>query len=481
MFENCEAIVGEDGTTYNDDEIGETHAHYGTGGYLRHGTDRVIDPTPATVFCAETSSLHFYVTTTPVVRGGMFSAPGTTGFRKATRVATGERVTVGEKGIIPDWLIGGNVNDVTSVIIDSSFASVKSVSTAAWFYRCNALRLIDGLEYLDTSEATDMRAMFYQCRNLSSLDLSGFDTRKVTDMNGMFASCSTLESIFVSEQWNTDAVDASDMMFLDCYNLVGEDGTHYKASSYDKTRAHYGAGGYLRRHHSEYTVTIPPTGFTVFSADEPIAIPVGLEAFVCTDYNEEAETVNAVKLTSSTIPAGVGVLLKGTARQSYTMTALIGNELDEPYDDFLTDNLLVPATVPTVVSSGVMAYDFDEEDEQQHWRLLNFVLLEDKFAEVFRFIGPEADGVQLPANTAYLALAEVNGTRDGFVTIVWGNKFDVNGDGAVNVADVNVVTAEILLHPDGDGAKKYDVNSDDLVNVADVNVILAYILAHIAD
>ncbi len=55
---------------------------------------------------------------------------------------------------------------------------------------------------------------------------------------------------------------------------------------------------------------------------------------------------------------------------------------------------------------------------------------------------------------------------------------DVNGDGKVNAADVNVVIAEILAHPDGDGNKKYDVNNDDKVNAADANVILAYILAN---
>ncbi len=53
---------------------------------------------------------------------------------------------------------------------------------------------------------------------------------------------------------------------------------------------------------------------------------------------------------------------------------------------------------------------------------------------------------------------------------------DVNNDGKVNAADVNVIIAEILAHPEGDGDKKYDVNNDDKVNAADANVVLAYIL-----
>ncbi len=60
-----------------------------------------------------------------------------------------------------------------------------------------------------------------------------------------------------------------------------------------------------------------------------------------------------------------------------------------------------------------------------------------------------------------------------------GNVLDVNNDDTVNAADVNVVIAEILAHPDGDGDKKFDVNGDDKVNAADANVILAYILEHV--
>ena len=54
-----------------------------------------------------------------------------------------------------------------------------------------------------------------------------------------------------------------------------------------------------------------------------------------------------------------------------------------------------------------------------------------------------------------------------------GNRFDVNGDGEVNVADVNFLIDMILasdLRPNG------DVNQDGEVNVADVNFLVDYIL-----
>ena len=47
----------------------------------------------------------------------------------------------------------------------------------------------------NTSNVTKMNDMFWACRGLTSLDLSGWDTSKVTDMNGMFNSCFNLKEI----------------------------------------------------------------------------------------------------------------------------------------------------------------------------------------------------------------------------------------------------------------------------------------------
>ena len=53
------------------------------------------------------------------------------------------------------------------------------------------------------------------------------------------------------------------------------------------------------------------------------------------------------------------------------------------------------------------------------------------------------------------------------------NPFDVNGDGEVNIADVNAVIDIILS-----GGQGGDVNGDGEVNIADVNAIIDYILSH---
>ena len=56
-----------------------------------------------------------------------------------------------------------------------------------------------------------------------------------------------------------------------------------------------------------------------------------------------------------------------------------------------------------------------------------------------------------------------------------GTPGDVNGDGEVNIADVNAVIDMILS---GKTTPAGDVNGDDEVNIADVNELIALILAH---
>ena len=82
------------------------------------------------------------------------------------------------------------------------------------------LRSIVG--YLSTSEATSMRAMFYSCSDLTTLEISGFDTSKVTDMCGMFLYCYGLTSLDLS-RFDTSKVTDMAAMFQYCYGLTSLD------------------------------------------------------------------------------------------------------------------------------------------------------------------------------------------------------------------------------------------------------------------
>ena len=86
-----------------------------------------------------------------------------------------------------------------------------------YFYNCPDLTSLD-LSSFDTSNVTDMHSMFEQCSKLTSLDLSIFNTSKVTAMNIMFRGCSSLKSLDLSN-WDTSNVTNMNIMFSSCTSL----------------------------------------------------------------------------------------------------------------------------------------------------------------------------------------------------------------------------------------------------------------------
>ena len=180
----------------------------------------------------------------------------------------------------PGWSVDPEegTSPVTKVVFNSLFADARPTTTYSWFYGMENLQSITGIEYLNTSEVTnmgwmfgncteltsldlshfntskvtEMGAMFYCCSSLTSLDLSSFNTSKVTRMPGMFNRCTNLRTVYVSHSWSTTAVTYSANMFSDCTSLVGGQGTTYNSSHpTDKTYAHIDGGpsnpGYFTR------------------------------------------------------------------------------------------------------------------------------------------------------------------------------------------------------------------------------------------
>ena len=130
-------------------------------------------------------------------------------------------------GVVAEWtetigtinLSNTNKNAVTSIVLDPSMQNARPTSTALWFYNfANATR-ITGLNYLNTSEVTNMRGMFYSCEAVTTLDVSGFDTKNVTDMGSMFNSCEALTTLDLSG-FNTRNVTDMSYMFYGCEALT---------------------------------------------------------------------------------------------------------------------------------------------------------------------------------------------------------------------------------------------------------------------
>ena len=71
----------------------------------------------------------------------------------------------------------------------------------------------------NTSNVTNMSAIFAGCSSLTSLNLSSFNTANVTNMNSMFGICSSLTSLDLSS-FNTAKVKSMYGMFYKCESLT---------------------------------------------------------------------------------------------------------------------------------------------------------------------------------------------------------------------------------------------------------------------
>ena len=147
---------------------------------------------------------------------------------------------------------------VYSVVLDESMKDAEPESTTCWFANMICLKTIKNLEYLNTSKVTNMDSMFYNCRQIVSLDLSTFNVNLVGGMKSMMEDCSSLAIVDLStwyvypghKGFNTERMfanctnlrvifsDNNDMfahwsyehcsdMFLNCKKLTGGNGTKY--------------------------------------------------------------------------------------------------------------------------------------------------------------------------------------------------------------------------------------------------------------
>ena len=186
MFYNCKKLKGEEECT-NDKATDKTYAKI-EGGYFSGGIPRVK------------------------------YADGTLTFFLASKETLGENEYELNSGKnLPEWVKKHSLG-ITKVVFDTSFANARPTSCYKWFWWCDKLKQVEGIKNLNTKEVTDMVDMFCDCRDLSSLDVSGFNTGKVTDMSGMFYECISLKLLDVAK-FNTANVKSMSNMFYRCYNL----------------------------------------------------------------------------------------------------------------------------------------------------------------------------------------------------------------------------------------------------------------------
>ena len=119
------------------------------------------------------------------------------------------------------------VGDVKSVFIRlrglTDIEGLENVDTSeattmyAWFSQCSSLKHVD-LSHFNTSNVKNMYCMFDRCTNLEDLDLSKFDTSQVKDMSYMFAGCKSLKELDL-QHFDTSKVTNMSYMFAGCESL----------------------------------------------------------------------------------------------------------------------------------------------------------------------------------------------------------------------------------------------------------------------
>ena len=203
MFEGCTNLVGA--IPYDEYKIGKEMANYTTG-YFTDIASKVAES--YAVFDEATNTLTF---------------------KHDTNKPTGA-FALNEGDNAPGWYKsnddGSNANIIKKVVFDASFANARPTSCYKWFCGCQDLTNIEGIEYLNTENVTNMNGMFYACLALTTLDIANFDTKNVTNMSHMFNGCYTLTTLDVSN-FDTQKVTNMSGMFWNCAALTTLDVSHF--------------------------------------------------------------------------------------------------------------------------------------------------------------------------------------------------------------------------------------------------------------
>ena len=198
MFAECTNLVGA--VPYDENKVGKEMANYTTG-YFTDIASKVAES--YAVFDESTNTLTF----------------------KHDTKKTDGAFALNEGENLPGWYKfddnnhSHNANIIKKVIFDTSFANARPTSCYNWFYGCTDLTTIEGIEYLNTENVTNMSWMFSECSALTTLDVSNFDTKNVMEMSYMFGSCTKLKTLDVSS-FNTQNVTDMNWMFSYCSALT---------------------------------------------------------------------------------------------------------------------------------------------------------------------------------------------------------------------------------------------------------------------
>ena len=121
-----------------------------------------------------------------------------------------------------------NCFDLTTLDV-SNWNTSQVIDMNNMFYQCHNLITLD-LSSFDTSNVANTSCMFYGCNKLTTLDLSNFGTSNATTMLSMFSDCEKLTSLDLSS-FDTKNVTTMASMFSRCNNLTSLDLSSFDTSN----------------------------------------------------------------------------------------------------------------------------------------------------------------------------------------------------------------------------------------------------------
>ena len=463
MFSACKNLKGTI-LNYKDSKTDHTYANCGTNGYF-----------------------------TPVFEYAEFNeGTGTLTFRRGLSKPKGA-YALNLEASEPGWW-STHRYEIKKVVFDASFANARPTSCYYWFCNCSELTDIEGIENLNTENVTNMRGMFFNCPNLSSLDLTNFSTGNVTDMNAMFGycqlssldltsfntanvtemnfmfqGCSALTTIYASEMFVTDQVEGYGM-FKDCTNLKD-----YSAREIDSKYANYKTGYFSKLVGKNGEEKIGATGETLatdnlvlddnkdFVAYEPFAakaasynrtmnagtawgtlcLPFGIDQsqeteckfYRLTGIDNDNECITLESYEGAEIPAGTPVLFKMNEGKTSLSLSASNAEI---------------ATAPTVAGTNtdvnlVGSFTKIGGKDNQGLADTDYIIGKDKFWLVSELKKDgKGKGVGIKPMRAYIHPATASQARAAMLSIG-------KGDGTTAIDNLNAISNDA-------NAEYYDAN-----------------------
>ena len=479
-FEDGRAVCYID---FNDGSDGAVRANGGTSAAdLNNGTGGVwldhraiymhftrefppIAPEQA-IWCSGNKTLYFVNN----IVGQSYAQGDTYQGQTVTNVWSGTNVTNVGWGT-PKW--NAIAADVERVVFDKTFTWVRPKSLFKWFCFMNNLEEIEGLEYLNTSEVTNMNSMFYECYKLTTLDLNNFDVSKVTNATSMFQYATRLATIYCDDVWN---ISTAGDMFGGTYSLVGA--VNYSGSKTDCEMAT--PKGYFT---SRTTLTANEDNTSLLTARDQYYGDVTLDGTtlyhngrwntLCLPFNltvqqlanEDSPLYEATIKTLNTAYVNNGKLTLNFADVSNIEAGkpyLIrwstdGDNVESPVFKGVTiSNVDNPITTSAVTFKGTYSPVEVTSDNK------TMIILDGN-------------------NTLHYPTADMTiGTFHSYFQINT-NLGDVNGDGKIDISDVVCMINHILGNDNTNFViENADMNGDGDINISDVTVLVNIILGNYA-